>query len=1071
VTDDSRFPHIDALLDQAFEAINAGDRAKANVLAETVLALDRGNAEAEDLLAAPAEHGEIRRLTIMFADLVDSTALSTRIEPEVYRTVVGRYRDEVVRLVKQYEGHLGSTKGDGLLAFFGHPRAHEDDVQRAVQAGLDITRAISDLSERVHKRFGFEIDVRVGIHRGIVYLDVAQDDVYGLAANLAARICSVAEPGTLSVSEAVESLIAGRFDLEARLPKSVKGVDAPLRYFRVIAERDVRPVPIGPVVGRNRELTYLRESWSKARINELPTPGIGFRGDAGIGKSRLAWTAVDLAERSHAVVLQLVGSPFHTDVGLRPVRRLLERRCGITRASDPAERLASLREEVRRRSLEPEAVIPLLAPILGVGPEAGYQPVEAEGRKLFAQISAAVHDYLRACVRGVPALVLVEDMHWFDEDTIDAVRSLLTSDLGGHVLIVMTSRTAIPLPDGATTEVFELKPLGDDDVSSLISALYPDVTTDQKMAVRRRCDGVPLYIEEVVAKLKEHPTDAATNPGVPDTLYEALFARLRSSDNAVQVVEAAAIIGSRIERTLLLSAVDMPPAEIDEVIGQLVGSRVLEPLDQDTWRFRHELLREVGAELAPPSLRREMHSRIADSMASGASSNPDWPLIARHYENAERYNEAAAAHGSASVNAWQRGALGEARSYLTNAITQLERAAQNPERDRIEIGFRLRRALLAQAAEGVSSPNVAADFERCLHLCSSDLQDNDLFSTMMSLYPYYTMRADLDRADRLVASIRSGLTGPRRHFLPINEFAMGMLSWYRGEFEFASSKMDIAAETVTEEAIRELDEMLFMPNDATAGLFTHRALARYVDGDLPAAESELAAAESRCAQLPFPQGAFSLAYTKQVEVVIRIEAGQLDRAADVAADVAALGETHGFDSWALVGGAQQACVAAFVALSDYAADPSADNLSALDGHVATITAFVDMWRALGVISLLTFYDALLARLLIAAGDHGAARERLQIALDLADDTGMHFYDAELVRLRAQTRSDTEQKHEDLATAAALARAQGARLFELRSIADDFVIGHAAQPELERIVSTFHNIESWPEIAAAQALLV
>ena len=272
----SEAPHIDELLDRAFQAINAGDRATANVLAEQVLALDEGNADAEDLLAAPAEHGEIRRLTIMFADLVDSTALSTRIEPEVYRTVVGRYRDEVLRLVGQYEGHIGSTKGDGLLAFFGHPQAHEDDVQRAVQAGLDITRAVTELSERVRRRFGFGISVRVGIHRGIVYLDTAQDDVYGLAANLAARICSIAEPGTVAVSEAVEPLIRGRFELEAQLPKTVKGVDAPVRHFRVVAERDPQLTPRGPVVGRERELAYIETSWTTGQPQRTTNARCGF---------------------------------------------------------------------------------------------------------------------------------------------------------------------------------------------------------------------------------------------------------------------------------------------------------------------------------------------------------------------------------------------------------------------------------------------------------------------------------------------------------------------------------------------------------------------------------------------------------------------------------------------------------------------------------------------------------------------------------------------------------------------------------------------------------------------------
>ena len=178
------------------QAINSGDRATASALAHQVLAVDSGNQDAEDLLATPAAGtGELRRLTILFADVVDSTALSTRIEPEIYRTVIGRYRQQVNDIVNRYEGHVFSTKGDGLLAVFGHPKAHENDVRRAVQAGLDITREVDRLSTQVRSRFGFEISVRAGIHRGLVYLDVEQDDVYGLGANLASRVSGLAPPG------------------------------------------------------------------------------------------------------------------------------------------------------------------------------------------------------------------------------------------------------------------------------------------------------------------------------------------------------------------------------------------------------------------------------------------------------------------------------------------------------------------------------------------------------------------------------------------------------------------------------------------------------------------------------------------------------------------------------------------------------------------------------------------------------------------------------------------------------------------------------------------------------------
>ena len=230
--------------------------------------------------------------------------------------------------------------------------------------------------------------------------------------------------------------------------------------------------PLGPLVGREREFAYLGQCWALANAGELNTPGVTFQGDAGIGKSRLAWSAVDAAERSHGIILQLIGSPFHTDVGLRPVRRLLERRCGIGRTSDPTERLQHLQAEIEEQSLDPASMVPLLAPLLGIDPQFGYQPVHAEGRKLYDRICDAVREYLLACVRETPALVLVEDMHWFDEDTADVVRSLLDAELHGHVLVVITSREQM-LPESSQTVAFHLNPLTDNEADELIARPAP----------------------------------------------------------------------------------------------------------------------------------------------------------------------------------------------------------------------------------------------------------------------------------------------------------------------------------------------------------------------------------------------------------------------------------------------------------------------------------------------------------------------------------------------------------------------------------------------------------------------
>jgi class 3 adenylate cyclase len=193
--------------------------------------------DAEGVLAPAGDVGEIRHLTLFFADLVDSTALSTRVEPETYRLVVGRYREQVVRIVSRFDGHIGSTKGDGLLAVFGHPIAREDDARRAVQAGLEITREVLRLSDQSRRRFGFGVDVRVGVHQGLVYLDAAHGDFSGVAANVATGISGCAPPGAVVVSDTVETLIQNDFELEACAPVAVKGVKEPVINYLVVSER------------------------------------------------------------------------------------------------------------------------------------------------------------------------------------------------------------------------------------------------------------------------------------------------------------------------------------------------------------------------------------------------------------------------------------------------------------------------------------------------------------------------------------------------------------------------------------------------------------------------------------------------------------------------------------------------------------------------------------------------------------------------------------------------------------------------------------------------------------------
>jgi class 3 adenylate cyclase len=1046
---------IDEMIDRAIIAINRGDRATASALAGQVLAVDEGNIDAEDLLTAPDDTGEIRRLTIFFADLVDSTALSTQVEPETYRTVVGRYRAQVVRIVARYEGHICSTKGDGLLAVFGHPIAHEDDVRRAVQAGLEITREVSRLSKQAKRRFEIEIDVRVGVHRGLVYLDTAQDDVYGLAANLAARVSGLAPPGTVVVSDPVATLVSNNFELETRPAAPVKGVAEPIDNYRVV--REVVPSPTmgkGLMVGREGELKWLEESWARAQAGTLTTPGVAIRGEPGIGKSRLAAAAVALVQRNGGVVLELAGSPFHGDAGLHPVRVMLERRCGIERGSDQAERLRRLEAEVRAKGLDANTVIALLSPVLGIGAEAGYEPAAAEGHKLYEMISGAVQSYLLACFGNAPGLLMVEDVHWFDPSSMEVVGSLLDT-ARGTLLVVVTGRPSGWLPAGWPMKVFDLTPLTGEQTDQLISALDSGLSAEERAAVAGRCDGVPFYIEEVVA--------GVSGTGVPETLYEPLFARLRTSPDVVPVLEAAAVIGREFDRGLLCSVVGLSDDAVDEAIDELRVARVLEPWATDNWRFRHELLREVASELAPPTVRRRLHAKVASALAE--AGDPDWRLAAAHYEEAQWFDDAATAYQRASSEARRRGALAEARTYLNQALQQLDRSTPGIDRDRRERAVRLERGILTAAAEGYQSPTAAIDFERCLQLGGTDLRDDQLYATLFAVVAYYTVRGDLRRAEQIIESLRTSLRDERL-IHPLIETLSGTLAFRRGRFDSARFRLERAVTELAGSEVQEIDALWRALSDPIAYAHMHLGMARLVCGDLTGATTVLTQSVHRAENLPFPRGPWSLAFARSLQSWMHIEAGQLDLAARRAADLCALAESHGFDHWRLEGRTCRAAVDCLVALNVDEPDEHA-----LGAHIETLTRLLDELSELGVIRFGTFYDATLGRLLIAHDQPQTARVRLDAGLQSARDTGIRFYDAELLRLRANTQSDPAARQADVDAALELARRQGATLFEFRAALDDYELrGEPARTALIGIVGRIPSNSALPEMVCARAAL-
>lgn len=497
-------------------------------------------------------------------------------------------------------------------------------------------------------------------------------------------------------------------------------------------------------------------------------------------------------------------------------------------------------------------------------------------------------------------------------------------------------------------------------------------------------------------------------------------------------------------------------------------ARVLERSGSDSWRFRHELLREVADELAPPSVRRRLHAKVADALVQSMAGDPDWPLVASHYEQAARHADAASAYRRATAAARRRGALAEARTYLTYALTQLEQCPPGPDRDRREIGPRLERGYLTATAEGAQSPVAVADFERCLQLAGTDLRDDELFATLLAVGAYYVWRADLHRAGQLLEVLQAATEHGRQWFRPAIDGSAGIVAWLRGEFDAARLHFDQATTGRVDDYEQQIQALWFVPHDPVALAHEHLAWDRLVHGDLAGAEVQLKQAVHRAAQLGYPQKPYNHVYAIDMEIWIRTEAGQYDRARALVGELAEKSDQYGLDYlyWQLLGATEQAMVDGQAFLG--ARNP---DLTALPAQIQAMTQVIEVWQALGASTYRPFYWCVLGRLLTAAGQPDQARTRLDAALQFAADTGVRFYEAELLRARAHTHSDSSVRADDLAAAREVARRQGAWLFEIRASLDDFDLrGEPARKHLLDAIKKMPTDSPLPELARTRAAL-
>lgn len=1014
------------------------------------------------------------RVMVMFCDLVGSTELSERHDPELYGLLIERFVSRVRDTLEQrYGGEVVGVRGDGLLVLFGAPKAHGDDAERAIRAALETVDRVQALSQQTQREMGESLAIRIAIHRGPIYRDV--DEVYGLTANVAARLESLAPSNGIAISDEVQRLVGQKFETISLGAHNVKGVGEPLHAHQVLGERSDAAASVGagaPFINRVAEWEVLLSVWAEVGPGHARR-AVLLRGEAGVGKSYLASRFTETARREGAVIVELAGSAFFQDEGLRPVRKFIEHASGIERQHDGRERLRRLRHELYRRGIDPEALIPLVAPILGIAPDAGYVEVPLDTRKLSEAVAEAAHDYLRACLGAGPSVLVVEDLQWLDETTRALIERIAEGD--APCMVVMTARPGTEPFAGA---LVELEPFSATDSALLIEALSAEVPlrAEVRDALIARGDGIPFYIAELISSVGEGVpssppdlTQAATGT-VPDILYDVLAARLRSPDDIIPVACAAAVIGRNVEVQLLQTVVGRSSREIDNALETLRQQDVLELLDSSRgyYRFRHELLREVAYELQPPSQRRVVHGRVAEALSSGSSEGDvvDWAGAASHFDQAGQAASAVPAYERAALTCLRRGSFREARGDLSRAIELITSSMPHDlERDLHEVNLRLRRGYLAVSEEGHSSPSAASDYQRCLELAQADPTGDDWFRVVIVLWTYHLIRGELEQAHR-ISDLTYRSLNRREWYGSYNLASFGILECWAGDFRAARDLLDAFDAMRAPQDEEQFTAQWLNPDDPVNGVLVASAVVEFLTGDDLGAEAQFAETLARTDDMEFPEGPYSLAHALTHRAWMRMELAQFGKAEEDLARLSELAARHGFDSWSMVAVMQQTVLAALRA--DHGGTTTTEEFAQ---RASEIDAMIEIWKQFDTRYFLTYYLTVAGLSHAWGGDKRTARARLEESLRLGDETTMCFYQAETLRHLANLELHPKGREEGLREALDLARRQHGSLFELRAVLDLVELrGTAARASLDAALSAMRSTSSYPELARARATL-
>jgi predicted ATPase/class 3 adenylate cyclase len=1019
----------------------------------------RAIAQLDPAALAPAEtttepvsrdEAERRHLTVMFCDLVGSTALSARLDPEEMWRVIASYHACIGEVIGRYQGMIARYMGDGVLAYFGYPRAQEDDAEQAVRAALALVDAVANLRSNVDA----SLQARIGIATGtvivtelLIHETPAEQAVVGETPNLAARLQALAEPGTVLICPSTRRLTGGLFDYRDVGPVALKGWADPVLVWQVLGASGVESrfeamhkTKLPPLFGREEEIELLLRRWQHATQEEGRV--VVLTGEPGIGKSHIALALEERIEREPHTTLRYFCSAHHTNSALFPFVGQLERAAGFDRGDSVTQKLSKLDALVAQSTAEPEHVA-VLANLLALPANGRYQLQELSPHKRKEKTLAALLAQLVGLAGRQPVLMVFEDIHWIDPTSLELLTATVEQVPQLQVLLLVTARPefTLPWPSYPHMTTVPLTRLGRREGAALVERVtggkrLPKEVMDEILV---RTDGVPLFIEELTKTLLEggllqerddhyvleRPLPALA---IPTTLHASLMARLDRLAPVREVAQIGAVAGREFHYELLNAVAGLPRERLEEALGQLVRSELVfrrGEIPHAVYTFKHTLVRDAAYASLLKGRRVYLHAAIASALEQEfpeiVQAQPE--TLAHHLTEAGLIEQAIGYWLKAGKNAALRSANLEAIAHLRRGIEGTGGVSAGQDRDRSELDLQVILGPCLIAMQGPAASEAVATFARARELCERLGEPPEYLQVMFWLATVSVVRGELPQALEAVATLLSAAEARDDRPALINATrGRAMILFFLGRIVEAREAIERAVEIFS--VSQDADRMAARAagQDAGVAMLVLMSWVLWVLGFVDGAVTQLTAALERANAV---QHAHTHAYAWYYASVLHTLRGEPTIAQAYAERCLAISEQHGFRQWLGLSRAIRGICAAML-------DESGSRFD-------EVKTALDEYQRAGYQLGITAQFVLVCPTLLSRNEAEAAFELIDHGFSIVSHNSERCFEAELYRLKARAmlmRGASDAEAESLLDQALrIARGQQARSLELRAATD------------------------------------